>query len=351
MKSWEDWPLQWNHCLKSSKKNGGKKTQLDKSGLQALEDSLDTIHPDKGKIPIKILGYGEISLVFEFPDDQIQQLAYKRLPIFSAISQVERYIDTYFEYAEIFRQKVGISVPEQAAEWVYMDLKKKKGISLYCAQQKSAPESVANKVIHHLSDENIIKLVRLVLNELVKVWVFNQSQTQDGYQIGIDGQISNWSINEYDPQAPEINERTKLTYLDTSTPLYRLNGKEAMDPELFLKSTPSFLRWLIKWLFLQEVVDRYYNWRQVIIDLIANFYKEQLPAIIPQLISMINEFIHTELPSYDFQSITPQEVEKYYEGDKQIWVIFQNARRLDRFLTTKVFRKKYPFYLPGKIKR
>ena len=40
-----------------------------------------------------------------------------------------------------------------------------------------------------------------------------------------------------------------------------------------------------------------------------------------------------------------------YKNDKMIWVIFQNARKLDRFLKSKLFKKKYDFYLPDKIKR
>jgi len=34
-----------------------------------------------------------------------------------------------------------------------------------------------------------------------------------------------------------------------------------------------------------------------------------------------------------------------------IWVIFQNARKIDRYIKTKLTHKKYNFYLPGKIKR
>ncbi|MFX1438196.1 MAG: hypothetical protein ACFFAA_13560, partial [Promethearchaeota archaeon] len=138
---------------------------------------------------------------------------------------------------------------------------------------------------------------------------------------------------------------------DTSTPLFRKNNVEAMEAELFLKSAPSFLRFLIKALFVQEVVDRYYDWRLVAIDLIANFFKEQKSEIIPRLIRRINQFFKEEAKDFNIEPITFEEVHKYYKNDKMIWVIFQNARRLDRFLKTKLFKKKYDFYLPEKIKR
>ena len=133
--------------------------------------------------------------------------------------------------------------------------------------------------------------------------------------------------------------------------MFRKNGIEAMDAELFLKSTPSFLRFLVKAAFLDEVVDRYYDWRLVTIDLIANFFKEQRPELIPGIINQVNKFFNEEASEFDMEPISFEEVQKYYKNDKMIWVIFQNARKIDRYIKTKLFKKKYDFYLPGKIKR
>ncbi|GAG57090.1 unnamed protein product [marine sediment metagenome] len=187
------------------------------------------------------------------------------------------------------------------------------------------------------------------MRELKKVWTLNRENPN--LDVGIDGQISNFVVVNYDYNNPKVYETSKLLYLDTSTPLFRKNNIEAMEAELFLKSAPSFLRFLIKALFVQEVVDRYYDWRLVAIDLIANFFKEQKPEIIPRLIRRINQFYREEAKEFEIMPITFEEVYKYYKNDKMIWVIFQNARRLDRFLKTKLFKKIYDFYLPEKIKR
>jgi hypothetical protein len=133
--------------------------------------------------------------------------------------------------------------------------------------------------------------------------------------------------------------------------MFRINGKEAMEAVLFLKSAPSFLRWLLKALFLKETVGRYYDWRKVTIDLIANFFKEQRPELIPDLIRVVNKFFDEEAKEFEITPITFEEVQKYYKSDKNIWVIFQNVRRFDRMLKTKIFKKTYDFYLPEKIKR
>ena len=137
-----------------------------------------------------------------------------------------------------------------------------------------------------------------------------------------------------------------MYYIDTSTPLYRKQGKEQLDPELFLRSAPSFVRWIIRLLFLKDVMNRYYVPRMVYTDLAANLYKEQRPDLIPLTIDIINCYIPDAQPP-----LTAKEVERYYREDKFIWTLFQALRRLDCWLTTRLLRKRYEFILPGKIRR
>ena len=86
-------------------------------------------------------------------------------------------------------------------------------------------------------------------------------------------------------------------------------------------------------------------------ELIANYFKEQRTELIPELTMLINKFFEKEASEFNINPLTLIEIQSYYESDAKMWAIFQNVRRLDRFLKTKVFRKKYDFYLPGKIKR
>ncbi|MBY8991680.1 MAG: hypothetical protein KGD58_13105 [Candidatus Lokiarchaeota archaeon] len=319
--------------------------KIDIELLKEFEKTLDTVNPENGKIPIKILGFGEISLVFEILNDPAH-LAYKRIPIFDNEKQVKRHAWAYKEYCRILSDQIGLNLPQSDAIWFKNE---KEEIKFYCIQQKIDPEAVGNKVIHQISDNEIETLVILAMRELKKVWTLNkENKTLD---VGLDGQISNFVVVDYDHHNPKISDTSKLIYLDTSTPMFRKNDIEAMEAELFLKSAPSFLRFLIKALFVQEVVDRYYDWRLVAIDLIANFFKEQKPDIIPRLIRRINQFYREEAKEFNIEPITFEEVYKYYKNDKMIWVIFQNARRLDRFLKARLFKKNYDFYLPEKIKR
>jgi hypothetical protein len=319
--------------------------KIDIEVLKKLERSIDIYNPEHGEVPIKVLGFGEISLVFELLND-VEPIAYKRIPIFDNEKQVDRHIWAYNEYNRLLIQDVGLNLPEYDVAWFKDDDDK---IQFYCVQEKISADSVGNRVIHQVNENDVETLVLLAMKEMKKVWDY--SKNHESIDLGLDGQISNFAVIGYDPNNPKIDMNTKLVYIDTSTPMFRTDGEEAMDAELFLKSTPSFLRFLVKAMFLDEVVDRYYDWRLVTIDLIANFYKEQKPELIPGIIQKVNDFFANEASDFEMEPITLLEVQKYYKNDKRIWVIFQNARKLDRFIKTKILRKRYEFYLPDKIKR
>ena len=348
-------------CLKNKKEESKiSEIEFDLNILDEFEKTLNTINPENSKIPIKILGFGEISLVFEILDEKHRGIAIKRLPIFDNEKQVLQHIKAYNEYKKILIEKIGLNIPEQDTCYVPTYNKKGKQIknrySLFCMQRKVDPRTIANNLIHKLNDEQVLLLSKIIMRELFKVWNFNYNSLinqneKEKIIVGLDGQISNWAVLDIDPDNPAINENSKLLYLDTSTPLFRINGVEQIEPELFLKSAPILIRLLLKLLFLKEVVDRYYDLRLVIIDFVANFYKEQKSEVIPILIEQINFILNSEVEHLKIKPLNEKEIADYYKNDKKIWIIFQNMRRLDSWITTKILRKRYNFYLPPKIKR
>jgi hypothetical protein len=98
-------------------------------------------------------------------------------------------------------------------------------------------------------------------------------------------------------------------------------------------------------------VNRYYDFRRVAIDLVANFQKEQRGDLIPGVLEVVNGFLGNEAAALDIQPIDQKEVESYYREDALIWTLYLSFRRIDRFLKTKILRRDYPYILPGKIKR
>ena len=320
------------------------KDKIDADLLERFEAGLNPLNPDLSKISAKIIGYGEMSTIFVISHPGQENIAYKRMPIFRSPDEMENYERLFAEYSTELMD-IGINVPESAAARVIPD----KGNSvIYNAQERLPSASIGNALIHKL-DENSVRLLFLcVLRDLKKV--FTSNRERPSLTFGIDGQISNWAMKDYQ-EGKLVTEKTELFYIDTGTPLIRKDGIEQLNPELFLRSTPSFLVWLIRLFFLEEVMTRYYDFRKVTIDLIANFYKEQRPEFIPMLIETANRFFAVEDTQFGIAPLTEKEIVSYYKEDATIWRVYLAFRKIDRFLHLKILRKPYVYILPGEIKR
>lgn len=320
--------------------------EIDHDLLREFEKDLDPRHPEKGSVPARVLGYGEISTVFQVGTGSQADIAYKRMPIFESEGELEDYRWVFREYNRLLSDEVGLDLP--SFSYATVEGNDSKPV-MFLAQEKLDAASIASSVIHAVSEQDTVRLVRAVLRQLAKVWDFNARLEE--VRLGIDGQISNWSVKGFDASVPVLGEDIELVYLDTSTPFIRLDGVEQLNPELFLRSAPSFLVWLLRLLFLDDVMNRYYDFHLVVVDIIANFYKEQLPDLIPALIAEANDFFSSEVPALGIESITASEVRSYYREDAMIWRLYLGMRKADRFLRTRISRKGYPYILPGKIKR
>ncbi|PKN71269.1 MAG: hypothetical protein CVU54_02270 [Deltaproteobacteria bacterium HGW-Deltaproteobacteria-12] len=317
---------------------------IDAGLLERFEAGLDPLNPQLSKISAKIIGYGEMSTIFVISHPGQENIAYKRMPIFRSPGEMETYELLFEEYNTGLRN-IGINIPESASARV---IPAKGNSIIYNAQERLPAASIGNALIQRLDENSLHLLFLCVLRELAKV--FSCNRARPSLTFGIDGQISNWAMKDYGEGKP-VTENTELFYIDTGTPLIRKDGMEQLNPELFLRSTPSFLVWLIRLLFLEEVMTRYYDFRRVTIDLIANFYKEQCPHFIPMLIETANGFFAGEEAQSGIAPITEKEIVSYYREDATIWRVYLAFRKIDRYLHLKIFGKPYVYILPEKIKR
>jgi len=313
---------------------------IDMDLLRKFENGLNPRHPERSALPARVLGYGEISTVLEIETDRAAGLAFKRLPMFQDEPEAAAYAALYAEYVTALEKKAGLPVAASEVCWLTND---RGQVVLYIVQQKFDPAAIGHKMIHRLSQEQTVRLACAALREAARVFTFNREQ-QGILEMGLDAQISNWAV-----QNPEsLDGEPRLVYLDTSTPLMRVNGVEQLNPDLFLRSAPSFLVWMIRWLFLEEVMTRYYDFRRVTMDLAANFYKEQRPELVPSLVDAANRFLAEQ--GGGCAPLTVAEVQKYYRQDAVIWRFYLAARKADRRLRRLVGRE-YPYILPEKIRR
>lgn len=319
---------------------------IDLTLLGEFEQGLNVRWPEKSRIPARVLGYGEISTVLEIQSADAAGLAYKRMPMFRNEDEATRYEALYREYVDVLHNQIGIEVvPGELAKLH----SQQGGLIVYVAQEKLPPESIGHRAIQHLPEGEARKLIRAVLQETKKVFDFNRAHAAE-LEIGFDGQISNWAIIGLDAKARQLPSEIRLAYLDTSTPLMQKGGQEQLDGELFLRSAPFFLVWLLRLLYLEEVLTRYYDLRLVALDLVANFYKEQRVDLVPALIQLVNESFEAEIRAGTFKPLTAQEVASYYKQDAQLWRVYLAARKADRFLH-RLMGRTYRYILPEKIVR
>lgn len=300
----------------------GNKQQI----LQSFEDGLNPQSPEKSSVKAEVKGYGEISSIFSI--EGIPNWIFKRLPLFSASKEAKEYVENYNQYIEALKN-ANLTVPMDSTYIINGEK-----IVLYVGQEEFTKENFCHNLIHTLNEQESLEMINEILIEIAKVFSFN-NENKPNLELSIDGQISNWA---------RINNR--IVFVDTSTPLLKLNGKEQLEPELLLNSTPRPLKWLLRSFFLQDVMDRYYDLRLVYIDLIANLHKEQKPQLIQKAINLANKLMPEGI-----DRISGKEVISYYKEDKFIWQLFLVLRKIDRWVTNTVFRKRYQFILPGKTKR
>lgn len=296
--------------------------------LKVFESQLDPSDLSASRIKAELIGYGEISAIFKLENIPY---ALKRLPLFSSSKQAEEYLTLHNEYCTLLI-KSGLTLPQWKGYIVEVP---GRPVSLYIAQEILMPETFIHRILGENKDKDL-QIIEEVIAEIEKVWKYNNTQgLKESIELAIDGQLSNWAL---------LNG--KYYYIDTSTPLLRRKNIEQLNPDLILQSAPSFLKWLLKLFFLDDVLNRYYSPSLVYTDIISNLYKEKHPELIPQTIRIANTYIRNEK-----EKLTERKIEKYYREDKMIWSLFLTFRKIDRFLKTKILKKKYEFILPGKINR
>jgi hypothetical protein len=285
---------------------------LDLRPLEAsVQDALAVADP----AGLEILGYGEISIVVRWGDN-----ACKRLPIFASAAA----FDAYRRCLEDYVAALGVAGVGPLVTHVETVPLTDGALAAYCVQPALRPEELLPCRFAADPPDEVDRLFDLVLDRV---------RAAVSPRLGLDGQLSNWALHE-----------GELTYLDVSTPLMRdAAGRELLDVELFLASLPWAVRGLVRRTMLRSILDKYYEPRGVVLDLLGNLHKERLGRLVPRLVERANARVRP--------AITEEEVRRYYASDARTWALMQGLRRADRAWQRWVRGRVYPFLLPGRIER
>ncbi|MCX5993024.1 MAG: hypothetical protein NT177_02265, partial [Chloroflexi bacterium] len=126
--------------------------QVDIELLKEFERGLDPAQPERSKVPARVLGYGEISTIFEIQAETTRNLACKRMPIFKTKDEVAEYEALYKDYNELLEKDIGINIPQWGFAWFVSDAG---NIIAFDIQRKLTPESIGNRAIQLLDTDGI----------------------------------------------------------------------------------------------------------------------------------------------------------------------------------------------------
>jgi hypothetical protein len=299
---------------------------FDPTSLEQVETAVRTALESGSEEHLRVLGYGEITLVLGWPVEE-PVWACKRLPVFADHRSVDRYRDLFERYLDVLRSRGIEPVPSELHPLT--DGHPRAGPTgggqvAYVVQPVLPKASLGPEVLRRGSGEEGERLLRTVLDQIV-------GSVDPG--TGVDGQISNWAVVD-----------GAVRYLDVTTPmLFRPDGRLELDVDLFLAAYPWLLRPPLRRFVVPGVVGAYRDPRHVLVDLAANLFKEGLAKWVPFAVASANERVTPP--------VSEDEVRRYYRSDARLWRAMLGLRRADRWWQHRVRRRAYPFLLPGAIDR
>jgi len=266
---------------------------------------------------LRVLGYGELTLVIGWPTEQ-PVFAVKRLPPFRDPDRLDAYARLVERYIEILRQR-GV--------WVaHTEIRSHPGargcVRAYLVQPLVPRDRLLNVILLGADDERAKGLLEAIVENVYRC---------ADYEVGFDAQAANWWV-----------EDGKLGYFDISTPMLRdRHGREQLDISLFLSVYPWFTRPVLARI-APGVMAQYHDPRMVLLDFASNLHKEGLDQHVRALMDAANRRLKRPLVTAD--------VHRYFRQDKLLWALMQRLRLADRSWQRHARRRPYPMLLPPRYR-
>jgi hypothetical protein len=291
--------------------------------LAVLEQAVDAALARRDDAALHVLGYGEITTVFAWPEPD-GQYACKRLPLFTK-ARFAVYQPAFDEYLEALAARGVDVLPTALVHQTRAD----GWIVAYCIQPVLPRDALLPEVMRQAggrddAEHQIGTLLGALIDHLARVV---------DERVGIDAQVSNWAVAD-----------SGLVYLDVSTPFLRdADGRDRFDCDTYLESIPAVFRGFARRFVIPGVVQTYHSTRSIVLNLAGHLTKEGLDPWIPLTLELARERLGVDL--------TPREARRHYRNDTRLWGLIQRVRRIDRVWQRRIRRRPYPFLLPGPVDR
>jgi hypothetical protein len=274
----------------------------------AVEEAIAT--GDAGRL--RVLGYGEVTLVLGWPFER-SEYAVKRLPPIRDEHDLAHYRGLLEEYVATLTAAGVAVVPTEvrACRAATGEL------HAYLVQPLIPRERLLDRVLRDAGPNRGEHLIRQVVATVAGV--------VDGH-VGLDAQAANWAV-----------DGDRIACFDVSTPMLRADGEELLDLGPFLSIYPWALRPVLR-RTARDVISQFHDPRTVLLDLASNLVKENLERWLPATLAAAGEVVTP--------AITEREVRRYFRRDRRLWLLMQRLRRLDRAWQRHVRHRSYGFLLP-----
>ncbi len=309
------------------------------AALQRFEEQLDPAQPTAGSEAVEIVGYGEVSTAFAL--GSLPGKICKRMAGFRDEQAVQSYVDVVRRYLQVLAEQEVATAPTEPVPV----RTSRGGPVVYLVQPRMPLAGLGQHILRDADDATLLACVDRVL--AIVAGLLRRNRAAAGARtFTVDAQLSNW----YFDVAGDRVEAAVL--MDVGTPFMRLHGKDEVGVEIFLAAIPAVIRWYYRRRrAVERYIDDYFDAGHILLDILGNFYKEGRPDRIPLVLEHVNRWLQTEGADLDAKQLDARAVRRYYEKDAEALELFLRARRVDRFVRTRILRQRYNFILPGPIKR
>lgn len=291
--------------------------------LAALERDVQQALTSGRTDGLRVLGYGEITLVLGWPPDA-PRVACKRLPPFPDLAAARRYLGVIADALSVLRAG-GVDVVDTGLHHLPAPDGRVVG---WAVQPLLDPATLGPAVLRAEAPSAEHPMLDAVVSAVFGVL---------GPRVGLDAQCSNWAW-----------DGRRLRYLDVTTPfLWDGDDRLLLDLDVLVAALPAPVRAVTKRFVAGDVIRKYRRPRDVLLDLCGNLLKERLAPWVPAWVEAANRWL---VPA-GAAPITEGEVRRFYRGDARLWAVMLAARRLDASWQRHIRRRPYPFLLPGRIER
>lgn len=304
----------------------------DAERLAAFEARLDPARADATP-GVRIVGCGEVSTVFALAE--LPGRLCKRMAGFRDAAAAARYADLVERYLALLRD-AGVAPVETAI--VPIERRGRPPV-VYLVQPRLDAAGLGHALLRDADDATLTAAIDAMLARVGALLASNRARS-DGRTVTVDAQLSNWHFGGGEP-----------VLIDVGTPFLRKDGRDEIGVELFLAPVPPGMRALYRRArAVERYLDAFFRARTLLIDAVANFHKEGRPDRIPLALARVNPWL-AGLGELGGRAIERADVDRYYQRDAKTLELYLRARRLDRFVRTRLLRQRYDFVLPGAIRR